>query len=385
MIVAKEMTAPISSVAAEAGQSSEMNSAVSIAQTPQDGKKNLQELTKQLRAMQRENDPDHLKTFTMQDLYDTVYPPRPPIIDGLLYPGTYIFAGAPKVGKSFLMEQLAYHVSTGLPLWEFPVRQGTVLYLALEDTESRLQARMYRMFGVETTPNLCFAVKAGTVTSHLENQIRSFLREHPDTRLVIIDTLQIVRDDDGNISYASDYDVMLKLMQMLPDPNSVSLLLVHHTRKLEASDPIDRIGGSHGLTGAVDGSFVLQKEKRTSNLAVLEVSGRDQQEQKLYLMRDPERLSWELDHAETELWKEPPDPVLDAVAAVVSPDRPKWVGTPTELAQAICTKLKPNALSTKLNVNAGRLLREYGVQYWNKRTHNGRQITLMVETQSDDV
>ena len=141
MIVAKEMTAPISSVAAEAGQSSEMNSVASIAQTPPEGKKNLQELTKQLRAMQRENDPDHLKTFTMQDLYDTVYPPRPPIIDGLLYPGTYIFAGAPKVGKSFLMEQLAYHVSTGLPLWEFPVRQGTVLYLALEDTESRLQAR----------------------------------------------------------------------------------------------------------------------------------------------------------------------------------------------------------------------------------------------------
>lgn len=385
MIAAKEMTAPISSVAAEAGQSSEMNSVVSIAQTPPDGKKNLQELTKQLRAMQRENDPDHLQTFTMEDLYETVYPPRPPIIDGLLYPGTYIFAGAPKVGKSFLMEQLAYHVSTGLPLWEFPVRKGTVLYLALEDTESRLQARMYRMFGVETEPNLCFAVKAGTVAAHLENQIRNFLREHPDTRLVIIDTLQIVRDDDGNISYASDYDVMLKLMQMLPDPNSVCLLLVHHTRKLEAGDKIDMIGGTHGLTGAVDGSFVLYKEKRTSNLAVLEVSGRDQQEQRLYLVRDSQRLSWELDHAETELWKEPPDPVLDAVAAVVSPVHPKWVGTPTELAQAICTELKPNALSTKLNVNAGRLLREYGVQYWNKRTHNGRQITLMVETQRDDV
>lgn len=58
------------------------------------------------------------------------------------------------------------------------------------------------MFGVDTTPNLCFATKAGTITAHLENQIRNFFREHPDTRLVIIDTLQIVRDDDGNISYA---------------------------------------------------------------------------------------------------------------------------------------------------------------------------------------
>ena len=41
MIAAKEMTAPISSVAAEAGQSSEMNSAASIAQTPPAGKENF--------------------------------------------------------------------------------------------------------------------------------------------------------------------------------------------------------------------------------------------------------------------------------------------------------------------------------------------------------
>ena len=102
----------------------------------------------------------------------------------------------------------------------------------------------------------------------------------------------------------------------------------------------------------------------------------------------PAAYSWPSDmpgSAQKELWKELPDPVLDAVAAVVSPEHPKWVGTPTELAQTICMELKPNALSTKLNVNAGRLLREHGVQYWNKRKHNGRQITLMVETRRDDV
>ena len=41
---------------------------------------------------------------------------NPPIIDGFLYPGVYLFVGAPKVGKSFLMAQLAYHVSTGTAL-----------------------------------------------------------------------------------------------------------------------------------------------------------------------------------------------------------------------------------------------------------------------------
>lgn len=71
-----------------------------------------------LRQMQRMSDPSYLATMTMSQLYDTVYESRLPIIDGLLYPGTYLFVGAPKVGKSFLMAQIAYHVSTGLPLWK---------------------------------------------------------------------------------------------------------------------------------------------------------------------------------------------------------------------------------------------------------------------------
>ena len=77
--------------------------------------------------------PYYLQTVSMNKLYDTVYQSKPPIIDGLLYPGTYLFAGAPKIGKSFLMAQLAYHVSTGAELWGYSVRKGSVLYLALED------------------------------------------------------------------------------------------------------------------------------------------------------------------------------------------------------------------------------------------------------------
>ena len=57
-----------------------------------------------------------LQTVSMTELYDTVYPPRTPVVDGFLYGGTYLFVGAPKVGKSFFMGQLAYHVAMGLPL-----------------------------------------------------------------------------------------------------------------------------------------------------------------------------------------------------------------------------------------------------------------------------
>ena len=85
------------------------------------------------RQFQRMNDPAYLHTVSMNDLYETIFMSRPPVIDGLLYSGTYLFAGAPKVGKSFFMAQLAYHISTGQKLWDYDVRQGTVLYLALED------------------------------------------------------------------------------------------------------------------------------------------------------------------------------------------------------------------------------------------------------------
>ena len=66
-----------------------------------------------LRQMQRMSDPSYLATMTMSQLYDTVYESRLPIIDGLLYPGTYLFVGAPKVGKSFLMAQIAYMSAPG--------------------------------------------------------------------------------------------------------------------------------------------------------------------------------------------------------------------------------------------------------------------------------
>ena len=118
--------------------------------------------------MQLMSDPAYLHTVSMNELYETVYQSRPPVIDGLLYSGTYLFAGAPKVGKSFFMAQLAYHVSIGQKLWNYEVRQGTVLYLALEDDYQRLQERMYRMFGVEGTDHLYFAVYAKQLGAGLD-------------------------------------------------------------------------------------------------------------------------------------------------------------------------------------------------------------------------
>lgn len=324
--------------------------------------------------MQQASDPAYMYTISLNELYEQVYASRPPLIDGLLCSGTYLFVGAPKMGKSFLMAQLAYHVSLGRPLWGYNVRQGTVLYLALEDEYRRLQERLFRMFGVEGTDELHFATSVKQLGGGLQEQLDRFVRDHPNTKLIIIDTLQKVRENGGDrYSYANDYDIVGQLKNFA-DQRGICLLLVHHTRKQQAGDKFDMISGTNGLLGAADGAFMLQKEKRTGNAATLDVSGRDQQDQKLHLVRNPEKLIWELESVETELWKEPPDPILEAVAKMMT--KQSWAGTPSQLVEVLAVDLQPNALTKRLNVKTSQLENEYGIHYESKRTHAGRRIIL---------
>ena len=326
-----------------------------------------------------EFDEEYVDTVTMSELYNSVYGLKPPIVEGLLYSGVYLFVGAPKLGKSFLMAQLAYHISTGTMLWnQFQVKQSTVLYFALEDDYSRLQRRLYKMFGTETTDNLHFAVTSHHLGDGLCEQIQGFINRHQDTRLIIIDTLQKIRDSGSDYSYQRDYE-FIAAMKVIAEKTGVCIILVHHTRKQRSDDSFDMISGTNGLLGAADGAFILQKEKRTSNHATLDISGRDQQDQRLELVRNAEHLTWELVKAEVELWKEPPEPVLVEIAKRITPDCPEWSGSPTELCEFLGMNLKANALTMKLNVNAGRLWNEYGIHYRNRRSHMGRVVSLALE------
>ena len=97
--------------------------------------------------------------------------------------------------------QMVKHVSKGLPLWDFPVRQGIVLYLALEDTYTRLQERLFTMFYAECADELHLAIATKRVSNGLDEQISGFIQAHPNTALVIIDTLQRVRKAAEQYSY----------------------------------------------------------------------------------------------------------------------------------------------------------------------------------------
>ena len=99
----KEKTAPNVSVGADTEQPIQKIAENSISEYEE----NIKSFEEMQREMQLSLDPTYLKAVSMNELFDTQYQSKPPLIDGLLYLGTYIFAGSPKLGKSFLMAQLA--------------------------------------------------------------------------------------------------------------------------------------------------------------------------------------------------------------------------------------------------------------------------------------
>lgn len=229
----KEKTAPVVSVGADTEQSIQKCTDISI----NDNDENIKDFDESFREMQREMlrqmDPSYLKTVSMSALYDTDFETQTALIDGLLYQETYLFVGSPKVGKSFMMAQLAYHISTGTPLWNYRVRNATVLYFALEDDYQRLQERLYRMFGTESTEDLYFSVSAGQLGNGLDEQLTRFIAEHPDTKLIIIDTLQKVREVGGdNYSYANDYEIITRLKNLRKVTEYACCLFTIHVSKM---------------------------------------------------------------------------------------------------------------------------------------------------------
>lgn len=88
-----------------------------------------------------------LKVVPAEELLDTTFMPTGTLVDGLLGQGIYILAGAPKVGKSWLVLLLANQVSRGEPVWELKTEKCGVLYISLEDTFQRIQKRLNDVSG----------------------------------------------------------------------------------------------------------------------------------------------------------------------------------------------------------------------------------------------
>jgi hypothetical protein len=219
-------------------------------------------------------------------------------VKGILPEGLSILAGKPKHGKSWLALNIAVAVATGgIALGNVHVERGDVLYLALEDTPRRLQDRLRTILsGGQDVPldRLTIAREWKRLDRGGLSMLGAWLEEHPQCRLVVIDTFAKVKPTrrvNGSL-YDQDY-ADIEGLKALADKNSVAVVVVHHQRKMGADDPLDTVNATFGLTAAVDHVLVLLRERGRHD-AALYMRGRDIDEQELALKWDPSIGTWSI-------------------------------------------------------------------------------------------
>lgn len=191
--------------------------------------------------------------------------------------GLTIVASVPKLGKSWLMMNTAIAKASGGVVLDQKCDPGDVLLLALEDNDRRLQDRMRRMTGEGDWPaNLEFATEWPRLNEGGLEEIRNWIDSKANPALVVIDTLAMVKPvpTRGNKS-AYDLDVeALKPLHQLASDKRVSIVVVTHTRKAAAEDPVEKVNATLGLTGVADTIMLLTRGPK-ENSAVMYARGRD--------------------------------------------------------------------------------------------------------------
>lgn len=320
-----------------------------------------------------------LKVIPAEELLDTTYAPSGTLVDGLIGQGIYLLAGAPKVGKSWLVLWLANQVSKGEPVWELKTEKCSVLYISLEDTPQRIQKRLNDVSGGNPGP-IWLATEALCIGEGFEEQLVNFLTAHNHVKLVIIDTFQCIRKaGQEQYNYASDYEAVCALKK-IADRFLITMLLVHHTRKTGSSDSFNMISGTTGLLGCADGALVLQKSSRMENTATLDVTGREVADTQLNLRFDKQRKVWDFVSFGGDTREKEPHPILTAVQAFIR-ERHEWIGYAGELLEELKTRqeldAEPHILTRLMNAHITELADEYGVMYRSgKRTNKGRRVYL---------
>ena len=306
------------------------------------------------------------------------------LIEGLLPQGVSILCGASKSGKSWMMLDMALKIAAGQPMWDRETLKCDVLYLSLEDTYARLQDRLMKLTD-EAPDNLRFGTMSSTLSEGLEKDISDYIYSYPKTKLIIIDTLQMIRSaaDRSGSMYANDY-AEIEVFKKIFAEKGVSTMVVHHLRKKkDGDDPINEVLGSTGIVGAVDSVYVLRKPKRQYNSSNLIVAGRDVQYQELAL--EFEDYRWVLIERpdQRELRVEETPPFLFSIRDYVI-DKKEWSGTVTDLLAEVGEKETVPAAASKAIVKYYyEIFFPAGIDYHAKRTNKTRLLTLKIRDESD--
>ena len=326
----------------------------------------------------------YLEVISGNDLMDLELPRAGYLVERVLGKGVWLLAGDSKIGKSWLVLTIAAAVSRGEKLWGLRTDKGEVLYLSLEDSPQNIQQRLNRVTGGQAD-GILVATEAELLGSGLEEQLSRILSARPAIRLVVIDTLQRVRQAGSEpYSYAGDYSAIACFKSICARFNCC-ILLVHHTRKQEAADVYDMISGTTGLMGSADGAMILHKKTRQDAEAVLAVTSRVMPAVRLLLHQD-EDMRWVLTDFMDDAPKRRRDPVLEAVARLAA-ERGGFRGSATDLFAALPPfDGLPNAqvLSRRLNACRSELEQDYALSFRQAKLHGVRSLVITPLTEEGD-
>jgi hypothetical protein len=215
------------------------------------------------------------------------------VLPSIIPEGVTILAGRPKIGKSWLALDIALAISGGrFVLGDIHPAQGDVLYAALEDNKRRLWKRIRKILGpdVPWPTGLTLTTQWRRLDAGGAADIKDWAQSVAKPRLVILDTLAGVRPDRNSRDtlYDGDYRALREL-HAWSNEIGIAVLVLTHTRKMEADDPIDTISGSLGLAGCADTSAILA---RTQKGTTLYLRGRDVEEQEYAVLFNAETCRW---------------------------------------------------------------------------------------------
>lgn len=325
-----------------------------------------------------------LEEHSLQELAEKEFVQRDPLIEHMLPPeGTLLFCGSSKIGKSWLALDMGLHICKGEKFWGYDVRKAAVLYICLEDGELRLQNRMFKI-GEEGQKDFYYATDIASTEEDIIKQLDEQMEKHPEIGLIIIDSLTALRAKlavVNNNAFIDDYRI-LNAFHHFTDNHHITLLIVHHVRKMRSEDPFDDIAGTNGLSAAADGSFVFRKEKFTDDEVKLYAKCRDTGQHMWTIRLDEETCIWKMIHESTPMEDViNSDPDLKKAVEFIRKER-SFFGSATEFCERIGVEKKPQSLSGKL-FNHRRELAKQGIDF--ERTRGNKGSIFCFSLISDEV
>lgn len=287
----------------------------------------------------------HIEVISASDLQKANLPPVKYLVEGMLPAGTTLLTAASKIGKSWMVLHLALCVAAGEPFMGRKTQQCGVLYLALEDSLNRLQDRMNKILQGKPAPeHFYFSTKSPDMDHGLLDMLDEILTQHPEIKLIIVDTLQKIRGQaisSKEHQYAQEYREMGNVKAHM-DEKSVSVVFVHHNRKMkDDDDPFNMISGTNALMGAADTIWTITKAKRDSAEATLHITGRDVFQSDTVITFNQDTGTWKAIGAEADVtaaaeWaKYHTNPIVKTIKALLeqSPEK-RWDGPMKDLLEA---------------------------------------------------